>query len=77
MGKGAEAGPEEGGLGSGEGRVEEAEGGKGLGGKGGEEWKLLGTVSPSLSISGVLFNRDCPIKHLVPADRKGGWEKSD
>ena len=43
MGKGAEAGPEEGGLGSGEGRVEEAEGGKGLGGKGGEEWKLLGT----------------------------------
>ena len=42
--QGSGSGTGGGGLGSKEGRVEEAEGGKGLGGKGGEEWKLLGTV---------------------------------
>ena len=56
MGKGAEAGPEEGD--SEVGRMGRQGGGKGLSGKGGEEWKLLGTASPSLSISGALFNRD-------------------
>ena len=30
-------------------------------------------VSPSLS--GVLFNRDCPIKHPVPAERTRGLEE--
>lgn len=43
--------------------MEKAEG-RERGGKGGEEWKLLGTVA----LSGVLFNRDCPIKHPILAD---------
>ena len=73
MGKEAEGGPEGGGLacrkwGRGREKVEKAEG-RERGGKGGEEWKLLGTVA----LSGVLFNRDCPIKHPILAD--GGVER--
>ena len=80
MGKGAEGGPEgdrregDSDVGSGEEgerKLRRLKEGREGGGKGGEEWKLLGTVA----LSGVLFNRDCPIKHPILAYRKRGVER--